>query len=506
MAKRGGSRGVLFVAMCCAVAGAKVFVFSAAIPFFHSADEQYHYDMVVKYASGKGVPTRLALISRETVADIAMYASWEPLFKPGHFAPEPPLAPAWKTPPAERAADIRMREEHWRPIRNFYTTQPALYYMVAGAWMRLGRFFGIGGIHLMYWVRFLNILPGILAVIIGAILARRYFGEDRVMVAGVPLLLAVFPQDVSYAINSDVPAAALVGGAFLALVPAPAGQGRGWGRPVMAGFLAAAAVLTKLTNLPLLAGLYLMAVVFYVSGRDRVACRRGLRDLFAGALVAAAVVAAWSWAFSPGGDGLPGIRDKLAHVGWKLKSPLDILNHPAFSLSGCAYFFSMITLTFWRGDMYWYGAGNILAGWDSDIFYVLTTLLFLGALLYANWFRRGRAFTRSEKGVIAIGLSAVACGVLFLSGLSVVFDFGGYFFPEKGIPYFSGRLASGATVPFVLAYMKGYSALIGYLPARLRKGLAPVALVALAAAYILFSELRISTAVFASEYNWFHLR
>jgi len=39
-------------AALCVIAAARVFIFSAAFPFFNNVDEQDHADMVVKYAHG----------------------------------------------------------------------------------------------------------------------------------------------------------------------------------------------------------------------------------------------------------------------------------------------------------------------------------------------------------------------------------------------------------------------------------------------------------------------
>src|SRR5205823_6044040 len=102
-------RGV--VAALCVVGALRIFVFSAAFPPFHSADEHLHFDLVVKYAHGH-VPYRLAdeRLSAETRDAIVLYGTGISRSKAGslvlydspeYLSPEPaegvPL-PAWMAP------------------------------------------------------------------------------------------------------------------------------------------------------------------------------------------------------------------------------------------------------------------------------------------------------------------------------------------------------------------------------------------------------------------------
>src|SRR5438132_10598287 len=64
------------IAALCVVGALRIFVFSAAFPPFHSSDEHFHFDLVVKYAHGH-VPYRLAdeRLSAETRDAIVLYGT-----------------------------------------------------------------------------------------------------------------------------------------------------------------------------------------------------------------------------------------------------------------------------------------------------------------------------------------------------------------------------------------------------------------------------------------------
>src|SRR6266852_2378444 len=53
-----GHRERRIVAGLCLLGALRVFVYSAAFPPFHSTDEPFHFDLIVKYAAGH-VPVRL---------------------------------------------------------------------------------------------------------------------------------------------------------------------------------------------------------------------------------------------------------------------------------------------------------------------------------------------------------------------------------------------------------------------------------------------------------------
>ena len=72
------------VLLLCAIAAARVFLFSAAFPFFNNVDERRHFDLVMKYASGH-LPRGAELISPASLPYLSRYASPEFLTAPENF-------------------------------------------------------------------------------------------------------------------------------------------------------------------------------------------------------------------------------------------------------------------------------------------------------------------------------------------------------------------------------------------------------------------------------------
>jgi len=88
----------------------------------------------------------------------------------------------------------------------------------------------------------------------------------------------------------------------------------------------------------------------------------------------------------------------------------------------------------------------------------------------------------------------------FLALLSIQFDFGNCVNPSRGHPYFtSGRLLSGALIPFALLYVYGISFLLRRVSAVL-----PLVVLGAIVVFVTTSEVFVNRGVFASEHNWFH--
>jgi hypothetical protein len=58
----------------CVIAALRVFVFSAAFPFFNNVDEQAHVDLAIKYAHGY-LPRGLDQFSAEPARYFALFAA-----------------------------------------------------------------------------------------------------------------------------------------------------------------------------------------------------------------------------------------------------------------------------------------------------------------------------------------------------------------------------------------------------------------------------------------------
>jgi hypothetical protein len=101
-------------------------------------------------------------------------------------------------------------------------------------------------------------------------------------------------------------------------------------------------------------------------------------------------------------------------------------------------------------------------------------------------------------------------GVAFLALLSIQFDFGNCINPSRQHPYFtSGRLLSGALIPFALSYVYGISCLCRLVTSRFCQArwidtASPLVLLGVIVVFSQVSEIVIIRPVFTSEHNWFH--
>src|SRR5213078_3230382 len=209
-------RELWWVIAFCAIAALRVFVFSAAFPFFNNVDERRHFDLVIKYAEGR-MPNGVELISPTTLPYLSHYASPEFLSAPEDF-PGGYYGPMWKHPAEEVAPTIAKIEDIWSRTPNQESSQPPLYYLVAAGWFHVGKWIGLQNGSALYWVRFLNLVFMIVLVWLAYVAARMIFPDQVALRLGVPLLIAAVPQDAFYGISNDVLSPICFGLTFICLV------------------------------------------------------------------------------------------------------------------------------------------------------------------------------------------------------------------------------------------------------------------------------------------------
>jgi hypothetical protein len=406
------------------------------------------------------------------------------------------LPPLWTAPKEVREKALRDVEPRSMPtLPNHESVEPPLYYAVVGAWYSIGKALAISRGQLVYWCRFLNIAVIGALVWVSHAFARRFFPGDRLLRLGVPLLVAFIPQDSLYYVNNDVPSPLLSAAALNALLGVALAPRTRLTSCLRAGTLVAAALLTKLSNLPVVVAL--LAAVFVRLRRP--GARRELRDLSVLATAAVVPVAAWSTrTYLLFGD-ITGQYRKAMLAGWTPTPLADILHHPIFRPAGFTTFFHTLMVTLWRGEFVWHGAP--LASPGFDLVYSTSSALFVTlAVVAACLSSDGR--DRSELVATWTSIAVVAASVLYLAALSPLFDYGSTWFPSRSHPYMSvGRLMSGALVPFVALYLQG-------LEWGLRRVKMQAAALAIAAGFMVAataSEILLSAQPFQSQFNWFHM-
>jgi hypothetical protein len=126
-------------------------------------------------------------------------------------------------------------------------------------------------------------------------------------------------------------------------------------------------------------------------------------------------------------------------------------------------------------------------------------LLFFVAAIAGLWKQDG--LSAFQRRAIGTAILIFLAGVAFLALLSIQFDFGNCINPSPAHPYFtSGRLLSGALIPFAVVYVYG----VAWLCRRISADL-PVVMLGLIVVFVTASEIWVNRLVFASEHNWFHL-
>jgi hypothetical protein len=89
------------ILLFCTIAAVRVFVFSAAFPFFNNVDEQAHVDLVMKYAHGDP-PRDLGHFSAEAAHYFSLYGTPEYFASPRQFNTRQFPPPNWTLPAEER--------------------------------------------------------------------------------------------------------------------------------------------------------------------------------------------------------------------------------------------------------------------------------------------------------------------------------------------------------------------------------------------------------------------
>jgi hypothetical protein len=386
----------------------------------------------------------------------------------------------------------------WTSKGNQEAATPPTYYLLAGLWYDLGKLLGLGNGGLLYWIRFLNVGIYGLLVWVAYLFCESVRKDDPTLRIGVPLMLAFFPQDVFFSINSDVLSPLLFAVFLYRSFRALSGD-KGLLFDLLTGALVAATFLVKSSN-----AVILLVFAFFLFRRAmnlRKADRpnRQLLGLALSAAAAVAPIALWfSWNATMLGDPT-GSGDRIRLLGWTLKPLAEMWDHPILEPAGFAGFMAELIQSFWRGEFVWHL--ERIASPAADLVYVSTSCMFVIASILGLLLDR-RSGDQAWPFIASVNVAIIVLYVGLLGGLSIVFDFGKSWYPSREHPFFtSGRLMAGALIPFLMLYADGLSRI----PSRLRGRVHPLAVLALLSLFMLVSEVSLSWRMFQSDYNWFHL-
>jgi hypothetical protein len=451
--------------------------------------------MVMKYSHGH-IPRSLEVILPETAANFVMYNSPEFVTKPDEFPGKQIPQPIWKQSREKVQPYLDKTIAIYTAAPNPESTQPPLYYMVAGIWTRFGSLFGLNGAWLLYWIRFLNIILAALIVWLAYITALKLFPENRFIVLGVPLLAAFLPQDAFYSIQSDVLSPVCFGLAFIGMIEFTRADVIGKRQGILVGLVVAATVLVKTSNIVLIAVVIfaLLYKVYLLIRTKKLVPSAVTIGLFLFCIFVP-LIAWYSWNFFNSGD-WTGSESKIRLMGWTHKSLLLCFSHPIFTLNGLRIFWTLLMNSFWHGEITWY---RTQMGIPLTInFYWLSSVILIAWSLIRI---RHKANTL-QQNITWLAFGSFISLVLFLAVLSVSFDFGNCFYPSNFFPFFvSGRLISAALIPFLLLYMQGLNRAFSWIKNENYRIIVLVILVL----FITITEIIFRWNVFFSNYNLFHL-
>jgi hypothetical protein len=485
------------VILLCVYAAVRVWFFAAAFPLFNNVDEQSHFASINMFVEGQLPKRELPRFDPVSARIAAIYSSPEYLNPQDLLVRTGQDVPISRLPAGRREMRFRSEFAYWSRHVNFEAQAPPLYYLVAAGWYELGALAGITDWGLAYWIRFLNAPLYALLVWISHRFARAAFPANTFLFISIPALIAVFPQDVFFGINRDVMSGPLTAVALWLLMKAAVAGPAGY-RPMFLGaFVVGLTFLVNLSNCVAFAAL-LVALWFWLRSSDE---SRALKMGVAGGTAVAAIALPSAWIlynYLVLGDPT-GSRAKVTYLGWTMKPVSGLVHHPLFSFDGLSYFLLELSEKFWRGEYVWHGLAMRAAA--ADWFYLLSSALL--ALTFASHFLlRRKSLPRHE---IMAGWQAfflIAGSVLFMAAISLLFDFDGCVYPSRQKPFFvSGRIISGALLPFVMIYAGGLEMIAG----RIRRWVHPLVLLGCVMVFVSISEALVRSRVLSSPFNFFSL-
>jgi Predicted membrane protein (DUF2142) len=478
----------------CLLAAIHVYIFSTVFPFFNNVDEATHFDLVVKYARGD-VPRRMELYTDESVKYYVLYGSpvyLAPDTNYQEFVPQP-----WKYSPETRDTLIRIGKSAFVQT-NYESSQPPLYYALAGACWRASGGLKLDGGTRLYELRFLNILIICLLVWLGWYTARQVFPDNIFPRLGVPAFITFMPQSAFYSIQNDTLSPLCFGVAFVCLLRLFQTEIPGWRLGALTGVALAATFLTKMTNVPLLAvSIVALAALTWRLWREA-KLRKALRALSILTACAALPALAWiCWCRTHFGD-FTGSQPKVLYWGWTPKPVSEWLQHPIFTFHGAWIFVSGFLSEFWQGEIKWYKQPLCLPA--VSWFYECATIILLLVTL-AKIIRHPATLFQAECRALRFSFFLLASAIAFLVYISIRFDFHNCNYPSRTFPYLiSGRLVLGALIPFMLLFVSGLDQILQ----RFKLSTKFIILAALNLA-MLIAEFVTDQLAFLDKYNWYHM-
>jgi hypothetical protein len=479
--------------LLCLYAGIRVLTFAAAFPLFNNVDEEAHFASIRMYARGQWPGKELPTTDPELATFYVLFRTQE------YLGGEPPRIPFYRLPVRESDVRASWLYSYWLSTRNVEAQSPPLYYLLGAAWYRIGAELGMAEWELAYWVRFLNSAAYSLMIWVSYLFVRKAYPRRIFLCLGVPALLAVFPQDVYFGLSRDVFSAPMSAIALLLMLMAVEEK-----EPKSSWLMITSGALVGLTFIDSLANCVLyfaLAPSLWVWAHCSSMPLRKKARIATGCVVSSLVLPGiWMLRNRVVMGDFTGSRAKIEYLGWTVKPLWQIFSHPLFSFGGSYYFLRNLGETFWCGEFVWHLERM---HWPFAVrLYLISSVVMLVAVA-VQFFRHWKENTINQR-LIQIQCFLVVFGsVVFMASISLLFDYHNCYYPSAEHPFFvSGRIISGALVPFALLYLLGME----FLLAPIRKWLSPAVVLAFLMLFITITEFQLRRVVFASANNFFALR
>ena len=487
-----------FIIAICLLAMIRVFIFGAAFPFFNNVDEQNHYDLVVKYSKGYFLKNnKIQYFDSAAAKTYATYGTLEYLRDIEKDGPGPP--PAWKMTNDARVVNfITESANYFSSLEEYEIYSPPVYYYFTGLWYKTGQLLGLNEGILLYWIRFLDVIVYGLLVLLAYLFCKKLFPGQNTLIFGVPILLIAFPQDIFYSINNDVfsPVLCLLS---LYLLFSIYYSNKSILYYLLTGIAISAALLTKLSNVPIILILIIFLILLTKKYYSLGELKKHYVHLSILLIVSVLPFILWlGWNYYLLGD-FTGTANKIKSLHWQNKSFWDWFDHPIFSFEGLWYFLSETLKTFWRGEFVW--SLKRIASDEADWFYIISSFVFIITSSVILIIKIKKDLLENYLPYL-INFIIILLFVGVLAELSVKYDFMDCWYPSREHPFFtSGRLISGIMIPFLIVYVNGLEILL----TKLKLKINPLTIICIISAFVIISEIAISTMVFKSDFNLFNM-
>lgn len=333
----------------CAVAAVRLLFHIAALPFFTNVDEESHFDTVVKYSHGQ-IPKGIERFSSESIERITWYSTPEFMWDTDKIR-QSGVKPIWELPKEQKELALKETKAHWAAEQNHETIGPPVYYLLAGVWYNLGKALHLRPLVQLYWLRMLNIPIYLLLMLIASAFVGRLYPKDPTLRMCVLIILAFLPQDLYYSISNDVLSAPIFALSLLGMYSIYQSPGKSYVYYGLVGVFIAAALLTKLTNIPIILPLATIVYLTLKRAEDRrdLVAMAGKQALMLGLIVIP--IGIWCGRNWINMHSLTGTPQLVEFMGWTPKPLSAMWSHPIFTHKGFIAFLQMLLSNYWKGEI-----------------------------------------------------------------------------------------------------------------------------------------------------------